>query len=85
MMNPDKQHKALEELDISYDLYKEIQQVIFTGQNNADDTAREQSFNTFIGFNTYTVEWLSSYTATVESELDSNNHSVECKQFFKEV
>ena len=84
-MNPDKQHKALEELDISYDLYKEIQQVIFTGQNNADDSSREQGFATFVGFNTYTVEWLASYTATVESELDCNNHSVECKKFFEGV
>lgn len=85
MMNPDKQFKALEELNISYDLYKEIQQVIFTGHNNADLSSIEQGFNTFVGFNTYTVEWLASYTATVESELDMNNHSVECKQFFKGV
>lgn len=81
-MNPDKQFKDLEELNISYDLYKEIQQVIFTGQNNADDTAREHGFDTFIGFNTYTKEWIAIYTATIESELDSNDHSLECKQFF---
>jgi len=79
MMNNGKQHKALEALKgaISYDLYNEIESVIFSGENNADDTGAEQGFL----FNT--SEWYAIYTATVESMLDAGQYSNECLDFFK--
>lgn len=79
MMNNSKQHKALEALkgSISYDVYNEIESVIFSGENNADDTAREQ------GFSHNDPEWYAIYTATVLSTVDSEPHSKECLEFFE--
>jgi hypothetical protein len=77
MMNNDKQYKALEALDCSYDLFKEIQSVIFSGESNANDTSWEQ------GFYVDSPEWYAVYTATVSSVLDAEPHSKECLQFFE--
>jgi hypothetical protein len=77
-----KQFKALDNLNCSYEVRNEIEKVIFSGLNNADDTASEKKFTARIG-NQETEQWINIYIATVKSILDSEQHSKECIDFFK--
>jgi hypothetical protein len=76
-----KHFEELDKLNCSYDVRNEIQRIIFSGMNNADDTAVEQNF---ADKSQKGKQWIDTYAATVLSIIDSEPHSNECIKFFNE-